>query len=238
MRRHRVRALLMGGQACILYGAAEFSRDIDLAVEAGEKNLERLRRALQALKAKSVYVPELSKPVLERGHACHFRSSIAEAAGLRIDVMAVLRGCDAFSSLWTRRRRLKLPGIGSVAVLALPDLVRAKKTQRDKDWPMLRRLVEVDYHNRPARPTPRQIGFWLRETRTPELLIELCRAYPRRARRLAKIRAALRWAIKGDLPRVEGALLAEEKSERARDRAYWQPLREELFQWRQACRNK
>jgi hypothetical protein len=28
----RVRALLMGGQACILYGAAEFSRDIDLAI--------------------------------------------------------------------------------------------------------------------------------------------------------------------------------------------------------------
>ena len=30
MRAHRVRALLMGGQACVLYGAAEFSRDTDL----------------------------------------------------------------------------------------------------------------------------------------------------------------------------------------------------------------
>jgi hypothetical protein len=27
MRAHRVRALLMGGQACVFYGAAEFSRD-------------------------------------------------------------------------------------------------------------------------------------------------------------------------------------------------------------------
>jgi len=44
IRKHRVRALLMGGQACILYGAAEFSRDIDLAVDAGARNLERLRR--------------------------------------------------------------------------------------------------------------------------------------------------------------------------------------------------
>ena len=26
MRAHRVRALLMGGQACVFYGAAEFSR--------------------------------------------------------------------------------------------------------------------------------------------------------------------------------------------------------------------
>ena len=37
IRKHKVRALLMGGQACILYGAAEFSRDVDLAVRADEK---------------------------------------------------------------------------------------------------------------------------------------------------------------------------------------------------------
>jgi hypothetical protein len=34
MRTHRVRALLMGGQACVFYGAAEFSRDTDFAVLA------------------------------------------------------------------------------------------------------------------------------------------------------------------------------------------------------------
>lgn len=32
MHKRQVRCLLMGGQACILYGAAEFSRDADLAV--------------------------------------------------------------------------------------------------------------------------------------------------------------------------------------------------------------
>jgi len=32
MREHRVLCLLMGGQACVFYGAAEFSRDTDLAV--------------------------------------------------------------------------------------------------------------------------------------------------------------------------------------------------------------
>jgi hypothetical protein len=36
----------MGGQACILYGAAEFSRDVDLAVLAGGNNLDRLREEL------------------------------------------------------------------------------------------------------------------------------------------------------------------------------------------------
>ena len=31
-RQFDVPALLMGGQACVLYGAAEYSRDVDLAV--------------------------------------------------------------------------------------------------------------------------------------------------------------------------------------------------------------
>jgi predicted nucleotidyltransferase len=46
IQEHRVRALLMGGQACVLYGAAEFSRDIDLAILADPRNLVRLRKAL------------------------------------------------------------------------------------------------------------------------------------------------------------------------------------------------
>jgi hypothetical protein len=44
----------MGGQACILYGAAEFSRDIDLAVLASAK--QRLRDALAELRAEPVYL--------------------------------------------------------------------------------------------------------------------------------------------------------------------------------------
>jgi hypothetical protein len=33
------RALLMGGQACVFYGGAEFSRDTDFAVLADTENL-------------------------------------------------------------------------------------------------------------------------------------------------------------------------------------------------------
>lgn len=43
MRARRVRALLMGGQACVFYGRAEFSRDADLAILANAANLARLR---------------------------------------------------------------------------------------------------------------------------------------------------------------------------------------------------
>jgi len=50
IQTHRVQALLMGGQACVFYGAAEFSRDTDLAILASSENLRRARLALYANK--------------------------------------------------------------------------------------------------------------------------------------------------------------------------------------------
>ena len=41
MARNRVRCLLMGGQACVFYGAAEFSRDSDFAILAEPDGLFR-----------------------------------------------------------------------------------------------------------------------------------------------------------------------------------------------------
>jgi hypothetical protein len=38
MRTHGVRVLLMGGQACVFYGAAEFNRDTDFAILAETAN--------------------------------------------------------------------------------------------------------------------------------------------------------------------------------------------------------
>ena len=37
-----VRALLMGGQACVFHGAAEFSRDTDFAIAIDSDNWARL----------------------------------------------------------------------------------------------------------------------------------------------------------------------------------------------------
>jgi hypothetical protein len=233
-----VRALLMGGQACIVYGAAEFSRDVDLAVLASPKNLDRLQKALGQLRGESVFFPSLDREVLLRGHACHFRARVPEANGFRIDVMSVLHGCEPFASLWARRLRLSLPGIGNFPVLSLPDLVRAKKTQRDKDWPMVRRLVEADYHRRPKRPNAEQIQFWLREARSPELLMELCRRYPGASKRAARARSVVAHALRGDKDRIEQALHAEETEARAADQKYWQPLRAELQHWRETRRRK
>ena len=73
MRAHGVEALLMGGQACVLYGAAEFSRDADFAVLASPENLGRLSDAMAELQAEVIAVPPFELHYLERGHAIRFR---------------------------------------------------------------------------------------------------------------------------------------------------------------------
>jgi hypothetical protein len=80
-----------------------------------------------------------------------------------------------------------------------------------------------------------RLRFWFREFRTPELLIvELCRRYPGQARE--ESRPAVIAARSGDYNAAEAALAAEEREERARDRAYWKPLRAELERMRFAKR--
>ena len=68
-----VRYLLMGGQACVLYGAAEFSRDTDVMLLADPQNVDCLRKALGQLRAERIAMPPFSLDYLLRGHTVHFR---------------------------------------------------------------------------------------------------------------------------------------------------------------------
>ncbi|HEY0016744.1 MAG TPA: hypothetical protein VGC13_10510 [Longimicrobium sp.] len=221
MRAHGVEALLMGGQACVLYGAAEFSRDADFAILASPENLGRLTGALAELQAEVIAVPPFEVHYLERGHAIHFRCKHPEAQGMRVDVMAHLRGVDPFPQLWARRTTWDLSEGFQVDSLALPDLVASKKTQRDKDWPMIRRLIEVSYDEGFSAPTPEQVAFWLRELRTPELLEECVRRFPHEARDVAQLRGAVAAALTDDADRIRDELAEEESRERNLDRQYW-----------------
>lgn len=204
----------MGGQACVLYGAAEFSRDLDLVILLGEANLSRLQAAMAELEATTIAVPELDADLLAKGHAVHFRCQRADVAGLWIDVMSRMRGVDPFDLLWERRTTVDVDG-ELVDLLSLPDLVRAKKTQRDKDWPMIRRLVERSVYSTEGTPTAEAVRFWLRELQSPELLIDVARRYPEEA--AACLRAAVRAAEAGDVDAVEQALEQEQRAERAAD---------------------
>ncbi len=217
----------MGGQACVLYGAAEFSRDTDFALLSSEENLALLRVALRELRAKRIALPPFEPMYLGRGHAIHFRSYHPDAMNMRIDVMSVMRGVDPFDQLWNRRARLAGSGSEAFDVLSLSDLVRAKKTQRDKDWPMIRRLVEADYV-REENPSADQVKFWLLESRTPGMLVELAQTYRAETEAIKDMRKALREALDANEGAIEEELDLEVKRERDADRRYWEPLRKEL----------
>jgi hypothetical protein len=224
----------MGGQACVLYGAAEFSRDLDLAILASPANLSRLHQALNDLDAEVIAVPPFEAKYLRKGHAVHFRCRAPEVNGLRVDVMTKMRGVDSFSKLWQRRVTLQAHGGTLYELISLPDLVKAKKTQRDKDWPMIRRLVEADYFSQRLQPSRHRIEFWLLELRTPPLLIDLASANRAICGKLMKRRSLLNFAIARDQPGLEEALKEEEQAERESDRQYWKPLRAELERLRHA----
>jgi hypothetical protein len=228
IRKHQVQALLMGGQACVFYGAAQFSKDVDLALLAAEANFTRLRAALEELQADRIAVPRFDTELLARGHAVHFRCRHPLASGLRVDVMTRLRDLPEFPALWTRRTTLTEADGTAFDLMAVEDLVQAKKTQRSKDWPIIEALVEGHYHATGTEPTPGRIRFWLAEARGPERLVALARRFPAEAQALAGERALLAHAIAGDLSALRPALDAEVRAEQDKDRAYWEPLKREL----------
>lgn len=227
-KKHRVKSLLIGGQACIIYGAAEFSRDSDFAVLCDNDNLKRLKCALKALKAEPIYFPALRADYLERGHACHFRCNAKDVLNLRVDVIAKLRGCDPFSKLWERKKTVSINKGITIDIIGLADLVKSKKTQRDKDWLMLKRLVENDIFLNKKNPSIERVKWWFLQSRNPDFLIALGGKYPGILKESISSRPLLSAIAGQDLSRLDRELREEELAERQKDIKYWAPLKKEL----------
>jgi hypothetical protein len=226
----------MGGQACVFYGAAQFSKDVDLALLASEENFSRLLAALAELNATRIAVPRFDPALLARGHAVHFRCRGGEADGLRVDVMTRLRDLPDFEVLWARRTTIRDKDDETFELLSVQDLVQAKKTQREKDWPVIDALIEGHYRVFGNEPTPERVAFWLAESRTPERLIGLAQRFPSEARAQTSHRPLLLLALSGENDRLREALDAEVRVEQAKDRAYWAPLKAEFEAFRRAER--
>jgi hypothetical protein len=226
----------MGGQACVFYGAAQFSKDVDLVLLASEDNYSRFLCAMKELSATRIAVPKFDPTLLARGHAVHFRCQDGDLKGLRIDVMSRLRDLASFEVLWARRTTITDPGGDAFDLIAIEDLVQAKKTQRERDWPMIDALVESHYRSLGKEPTPERIKFWLLEARTPERLLNLVRQFPGDAQALTDERPLLHLAMEGQAEHLREALDAEVRGEQTKDRAYWAPLKSELEGFRRAER--
>ena len=222
----------MGGQACVFYGAAQVSKDVDFLLLAGTGNYDRLHAALASLQARRIAVPRFDPAALERGHAVHFRCSAPGVEELRVDVMTRLRDLPDFPALWERRTVFQDDAGAEFHLLSIPDLVLAKKTQRNKDWPIIELLVAIHHRENFADPRMDWIDFWLSEARTPELLRDLAERFPAETRAMLAARPLLALASDAGLEPLRTALNAEVRAEQAKDRAYWEPLRRELEEFR------
>jgi len=228
--------LLMGGQACVFYGAAQVSKDVDLVLLSDPGNYQRLEQALRTLDARRIAVPPFDPAALARGHAVHFRCAAAGVEDLRIDIMTRLREMPDFATLWERRTTIAGDAGTEFHLLSIPDLVEAKKTQRMRDWPIIELLVAIHYRENGSSARPDWITFWLLQARTPELLQELTQRFPALAREQSGKRPLLRFALSGETEPLMAALDAEVRAEQAKDRAYWAPLKAELEAFRRAER--
>ena len=224
----QVRFLLMGGQACVLYGGSEFSRDTDIALLPERENLDNLEAALAELNAEQIAVPKLSMEYLLKGHAVHFRCKHPDAMNMRIDVMSVLHNAPTFETLWEHRTTMELDDGLLVDLVSLLDLVKIKRTQRDKDWSHIRRLIEANYQEYHGKSSPDHVRFWLTHARTVEILRQLASENPKLISELKRQRKLLRLLPNGTDEELSAELIKEEKKEREADRAYWQPLLDEL----------
>lgn len=221
----RVEYLLISGQASILYGAAQFSEDIDLWVRPTTLNLRRLRRALARARAR-VYklTPPIELRYARRGHGFHF--TLPGSDTVFLDIMAVPPRVGPFAAAARRARRLASPW-GRLPVVAPEDLVLLKQTRRQADYEVISNLVRLSFEADLSR-----LGWAVRNTFDADDLRRYLKSAPPGWRRPS--RAAVRAARSRTRCRRELAL--EMARLQSRDDAYWRTIVRDLRRLRRRGR--
>lgn len=135
LKDHKVRYLIIGGQAVILHSEPRFTKDTDLWVDPSPKNASRLFAALQEFGAPTASITE--EDLATPGTVFIF--------GLppnRIDIMTRVKGAQ-FGKCFENRLGIKIKGV-LVNFISLDDLIRVKKaTARPQDLIDLEKLLMV-----------------------------------------------------------------------------------------------
>ncbi len=153
-----VRYLLISGQASVLYGAAQFSEDIDLWLSPTWANIRAFLVVLEKADA-SVYklTPPLNRSYLLHGHGFHFRLPEEEFQPAYLDFMGCPPRVGPFSSAFRRASRFQCDW-GNIPVVAIPDLIELKKTRRAADYDVISNLVKI--HLRSKKKPDRYLLLW------------------------------------------------------------------------------
>jgi hypothetical protein len=148
LHAHRVRFLLVGGEAVIHHGYPRLTGDVDLFFEATPANARRLFAALEEFWAGPVPAVGSADELLEPGIVVQFGRPPN-----RVDLLSAL-GTVSFAGAWSRRVKETLrtrEGNVPLPVIGLADLLRSKRDAgRHKD------LDDVEHLERIARQRPKR----------------------------------------------------------------------------------
>lgn len=136
LNENKVKYLLIGGLASIIYGAPRTTVDIDIAVEPSEKNIKKLIKALSSLGL----TPEIPEPREMLGVG-----GTTFGNDIEVDVLTDIQNIG-FSELWKSRKiitykRIKIQVISLEHHLALLKRISRKRDLEDVKY--LEKLREL-----------------------------------------------------------------------------------------------
>jgi hypothetical protein len=228
--REDVRYLVISGQACILYGASQFTEDIDLWIQPRPENLASFLRAIARVKAR-VYklTPPITMRFLRKGHGFHFRIG----RDLFLDVMGRPPRVGRFREAFARAREFRTDW-GRLKVSAPEDLVLLKRTNRPGDYEAISNLVRLRV--REDEEDAAVLRWALSNTFDVSDLVDFTLRAAGRLRRWPS-----RPALQALLPLTDPARLSERRIRRAarllavemggvqeQGRRYWRPIVSDL----------
>ncbi|HSN56299.1 MAG TPA: DUF6036 family nucleotidyltransferase [Candidatus Sulfomarinibacteraceae bacterium] len=139
LEHHRVRCMIVGGEAVIFYGHIRFTGDIDVFFDRSPSNAHRLFSALQDFWKQDI--PGIDDPSRLQDTGAVFQFGLPPN---RIDLLNDIDGID-FEGAWPRRTEVLIEhesGSFSVAYIGLDDLIENKKASgRPKDLDDLPYLI-------------------------------------------------------------------------------------------------
>lgn len=147
LEHHRVRCMIVGGEAVIFYGHIRFTGDVDVFFDRSPTNARRLFSALQDFWKQEV--PGVDNPAKLQDTGVVFQFGLPPN---RIDLLNDIDGID-FESAWPRRTEVHIElesGSISYAYIGLDDLIENKRASgRPKDLDDLPYLIAASNDKTP-----------------------------------------------------------------------------------------
>lgn len=117
LARYRVRYLLIGGAAVVIYGIPRNTLDIDIAIEPDIENAKRLFKALDDAGFGTIHLTSPEKIV--KNELSVFNDFI------RLDILTKPKAID-FKKAWERRVIKRISGT-PISLASISDIIRCKK---------------------------------------------------------------------------------------------------------------